>query len=57
MDELRELSRSGKQTIAQMESRERQTTGIGSLKIKFNDVFGYYIEVSKPNLPLVPERY
>ena len=57
LDELRQLSRSGKQTIAQMETRERQATGIGSLKIKFNDVFGYYIEVSKPNLPLVPERY
>jgi len=57
LDELRQLSRTGKQTIAQMEARERQATGIGSLKIKFNDVFGYYIEVSKPNLPLVPERY
>ena len=57
LDELRQLSRSGKQTIAQMEARERQATSIASLKIKFNDVFGYYIEVSRPNLPLVPERY
>jgi DNA mismatch repair protein MutS len=57
LDELRALSQTGKQTIAQMEARERQSTGIASLKIKFNDVFGYYIEVSKPNLPLVPERY
>jgi DNA mismatch repair protein MutS len=40
-----------------MEARERQATSIGSLKIKFNDIFGYYIEVSRPNLPLVPERY
>jgi DNA mismatch repair protein MutS len=57
LDELRELSRRGKQTIAQMEARERQATGIGSLKIKFNNVFGYYIEVSKANLTLVPERF
>ena len=57
LDELRSLSRNAKQTIAQMEARERKQTGIGSLKIKFNDIFGYYIEVSRPNLPLVPERY
>ena len=57
LDELRNLSQSGKRTIAQMESRERQSTSIASLKIKFNEVFGYYIEVSKPNLPLVPDRY
>jgi DNA mismatch repair protein MutS len=57
LDELRRLSHSGKQTIAQMEARERQATGIGSLKIKFNNVFGYYIEVSKANLPLVPGRF
>jgi DNA mismatch repair protein MutS len=57
LDDLRRLSQTGKQTIAQMEARERQSTGIASLKIKFNDIFGYYIEVSRPNLPLVPERY
>ena len=57
LDELRHLSQSGKQTIAQMEARERGFTGIQSLKIKYNNIFGYYIEVSKPNLPLVPERY
>ncbi len=57
LDELRQLSHSGKQTIAQMESRERAATGINSLKIKFNDVFGYYIEVSKANMHLAPERY
>ena len=57
LDELRGMSHSGKQTIAAMEARERAQTGISSLKIKFNDVFGYYIEVSKPNLPLVPDRY
>ncbi len=57
LDDLRSVSRSGKQTIAQMEARERASTGIQSLKIKYNDVFGYYIEVSRPNLPHVPERY
>ena len=57
LDDLRRLSHSGKQTIAQMEARERASTGIQSLKIKYNDIFGYYIEVSKPNLPLVPDRY
>src|SRR5258708_4517340 len=40
-----------------MEARERTLTGIQSLKIKFNDIFGYYIEVSRPNLPSVPQRY
>ncbi len=57
LDELRSLSSSGKQTIAQMEARERAATGIQSLKIKFNDVFGYYIEISRSNLPLAPSRY
>jgi DNA mismatch repair protein MutS len=57
LDELRKLSHSGKETIAKMEAREREATRIQSLKIKYNDVFGYYIEVSRPNLPLVPERY
>jgi DNA mismatch repair protein MutS len=57
LDELRNLSHTGKQTIAQMEARERASTGIQSLKIKFNDVFGYYIEISRANLQLVPGRY
>ena len=57
LDELRRLSQSGKQTIAQMEARERSLTGIQSLKIKYNEIFGYYMEVSRPNLPLVPGRY
>ena len=43
--------------IAAMEERERKRTGIGSLKIRYNQVFGYYIEVSKPNLALVPADY
>ncbi len=57
LDELRELSRNSKQTIAQIEQRERKRTGIGSLKVKFNSVFGYYIEISKPNLHLAPPDY
>ena len=54
LDELRDLSQHGKQIIAAMEERERKRTGIGSLKIRFNQVFGYYIEISKANLHLVP---
>jgi DNA mismatch repair protein MutS len=57
LDELRELSRNSKQVLAQIEQRERGRTGIGSLKVKFNSIFGYYIEVSKPNLHLVPNDY
>ena len=57
LDELRELSRGGRSTIAAIEERERGRTGIASLKVRFNRVFGYYIEVSRPNLPLVPEDY
>ena len=57
LDELRELSRNSKQVLAQVEQRERGRTGIGSLKVKFNSVFGYYIEVSKANLHLVPQDY
>lgn len=57
LDELRELSRNSKQVLAQVEQRERGRTGIGSLKVKFNSIFGYYIEVSKPNLHLVPNDY
>ena len=57
LDELRDLSRNSKQFLAQIEQRERQRTGITSLKVKFNSVFGYYLEVSKPNLHLVPADY
>src|SRR6202034_2635663 len=57
LDELRELSRNSKQVLAQIEQRERGRTGIGSLKVKFNSIFGYYIEISKPNLHLVPQDY
>jgi DNA mismatch repair protein MutS len=51
LDELRNLSQHSKQIIASMEERERKRTGINSLKIRFNQVFGYYIEISKHNLP------
>ena len=57
LDELRGISQGGKQVIAAMEERERKRTGIGSLKIRFNQIFGYYIEVSKPNLNLVPSDF
>jgi DNA mismatch repair protein MutS len=57
IDELRQISRSGKQVIAQLEEQERARTGITSLKVRFNRVFGYYIEVSKPNLHAVPADY
>jgi DNA mismatch repair protein MutS len=57
LDELRAISRSGRQVIAEMEERERSRTGIASLKVRFNRVFGYYIEVSKANLRSVPADY
>jgi len=57
LDELRTISRSGKQIIAEMEQRERARTGIASLKVRFNRVFGYYIEISKSNLHAVPSDY
>jgi DNA mismatch repair protein MutS len=57
LDELRHISRSGKQVIAEMEEAERARTGIQSLKVRFNRVFGYYIEVSKSNLHAVPDDY
>ncbi len=57
LDELRDLSRNSKQYIAQIEQRERQRTGIASLKVKFNTVFGYYLEISKANLHLAPAEY
>jgi DNA mismatch repair protein MutS len=57
LDELREISRGGKSWIATMETQEREKTGIKSLKVGYNSVFGYYIEVSRPNLPSVPASY
>ena len=57
LDDLRSVSRSGKQHIAAMEDAERTRTGIASLKIRYNRVFGYYIEISKSNLASVPPDY
>ncbi len=57
LDELRSISSSGKQTIAGFEETERQRTGIANLKVRFNNVFGYYIEISKSNVPRVPGDY
>jgi DNA mismatch repair protein MutS len=57
LDELRSLSQSGRQYIAAMEERERKRTGIGSLKVRFNNVFGYYIEITKSNLHSTPPDY
>jgi DNA mismatch repair protein MutS len=57
LDELRNLSHHSKQIIASMEERERKRTGINSLKIRFNQVFGYYIEISKANLHNAPADY
>ena len=57
LDEIRDLSRNSKQYLAQVETRERERTGIGSLKVKFNSIFGYYIEISKANLHLSPADY
>ncbi|MDI6871625.1 MAG: DNA mismatch repair protein MutS [Bacillota bacterium] len=54
LDQLREAATSGKDWIAGLEAKEREATGIKSLKVGFNKVFGYYIEVTRPNLPLVP---
>jgi len=57
LDELRAVSHGGRSTIAAIEERERQRTGIASLKVRYNHVFGYYIEVSRSNLGLVPPDY
>jgi len=57
LDELRDLGQNSKRLLAQIELRERERTGIGSLKVRFNNVFGYYIEISKANLHLAPPDY
>ncbi len=57
LDELRSISRDAKQIIAGLEAEERARTGIGNLRIRFNNVFGYFIEVSKANAARVPEDY
>lgn len=57
LDELRDISRSGRKWIADLQNKERKRTKISNLKIKYNTVFGYFIEVSKSNLDRVPEDY
>jgi DNA mismatch repair protein MutS len=57
LDELRDISRNSKRYLAEIEARERSRTGIASLKVRFNSVFGYYIEISKANLHLAPAEY
>ena len=57
LDELLVLTRQDKDWIARLETRERQQSGINSLKVRYNKVFGYYLEVSKANLPLVPDYF
>lgn len=57
LDELRDISGNGKEYIAQLQARESSRTGINSLKVRYNKVFGYYIEISKANLTQVPQNY
>jgi len=57
LDELRGISSTGRQSIAAIEERERQRTGIGSLKVRYNTVFGYYIEITRSNLAMAPADY
>ena len=57
VNRLRKAATEGKNWIAELEARERARTGIKSLKIRYNDNFGYYIEVTKPNIPQVPDDY
>ena len=57
LDKLRDIAYSGKDWIARLQSKEREATGIPSLKVNFNKVFGYYIEITKPHLSKVPPHY
>ncbi len=57
LDELRAISNSGRTAIAAIESRERERTGVGSLKVRYTSVFGYYIELTRANLRHVPADY
>lgn len=57
LDELRNIARGGKDWLLALESEERKKTGIASLKVAYNSVFGYYIEITKPNLQYVPNSY
>ena len=57
LDELRDISNHGKDYILKIESEERKKTGIKGLKIKYNKVFGYFIEITKANMDMVPDYY
>jgi DNA mismatch repair protein MutS len=57
LDALRTISTTGREQIAAIEERERARTGIGSLKVRYNSVFGYYIEITKANMALAPADY
>jgi len=57
LDELRDAGAKGKQWLAEFQAAEQERTGIKSLKIRYNKVFGYFIEVTKSNLSMVPEEY
>ena len=57
LDELQAITKQGRQIIATMEDRERKRTGIGSLKIRYNNIFGFYIEISNANAHLAPTDY
>lgn len=57
VDSLRQISTTGKDIISEMELREKKRTGISSLKVGYNKIFGYYIEITKANLDMVPEDY
>src|SRR6202046_1673950 len=57
LDELRDITTRGRQIIASMEDRERKRTGIASLKIRYNNIFGFYIEITNANAHLAPPDY
>jgi DNA mismatch repair protein MutS len=57
VDDLRKISKRGKDFIADLEQKEKRQTGINSLKIGYNRIFGYYIEITKANLHMAPDRY
>ena len=57
LDSLKDNSKSGKDFVVNMESEERERTGIKNLKVGYNKIFGYYIEVSKGNIPLIKDEY
>ena len=57
LDELRDAAGKGKQWLAEFQATEQERTGIKSLKVRFNQVFGYFIEITKSNLTMVPESY